>query len=87
MKSIQIVVENQVGLHARPATLFVQAAQKHQAEITVSYEGKTVNAKSLLGLLSLGVTKDAIITVSANGSDEEAALSALTILLESNFGE
>ncbi len=87
MKSIQITVENQVGLHARPATLFVQTAQKHQAEITVSYEGKTVNAKSLLGLLSLGVTKDATITVAANGSDEEVALNALTSLLESNFGE
>ena len=87
MKSIQITVENQVGLHARPATLFVQTAQKHQAEITVSYEGKTVNAKSLLGLLSLGVTKDATITVAANGSDEEVALNALTSLLEINFGE
>lgn len=87
MKSIQITVENRVGLHARPATLFVQTAQKHQAEITVSYEGKTVNAKSLLGLLSLGVTKDATITVAANGSDEEVALNALTSLLESNFGE
>lgn len=87
MKSIQITVENQVGLHARPATLFVQTAQKHQAEITVSHEGKTVNAKSLLGLLSLGVTKDAIITVAANGSDEEVALNALTTLIQSKFGE
>lgn len=87
MKSIQITVENQVGLHARPATLFVQMAQKHKADITVSYEGKTVNAKSLLSLLSLGVTKDAIITVAANGSDEDVALDALTTLVESNFGE
>jgi phosphocarrier protein HPr len=87
MKSVQITVENQVGLHARPATLFVQTAQKHQAEITVSYEGKTVNAKSLLGLLSLGVTKDALITVAADGSDEVGALNALTTLVESKFGE
>ena len=87
MKSIQITVENQVGLHARPATLFVQTAQKHQAEITVSYEGRTVNAKSLLSLLSLGVTKDAVITVAANGSDEEVALHALTTLIENRFGE
>ena len=87
MKSIQMTVENQVGLHARPATLFVKAAQKHSADITVSYEGKTVNAKSLLALLSLGVVKDARITVAANGSDEEAALQALTALVESNFGE
>jgi len=87
MKSIQITIENQVGLHARPATLFVQMAQKHQAEITVSYEGKTVNAKSLLSLLSLGVTKDAIIILAANGSDEEVALNSLTTLIKSNFGE
>jgi phosphocarrier protein HPr len=87
MKSIQITVENEVGLHARPATLFVQAAQKHKADITVSYEGKTVNAKSLLSLLSLGVTKDATITVAANGSDEDLALNALTALIASNFGE
>ena len=87
MKSIQIRVENQVGLHGRPATLFVQTAQKHQAEITVSYEGRTVNAKSLLSLLSLGVTKDAVITVAANGSDEEVALHALTTLIENRFGE
>ena len=87
MKSIQITVENQVGLHARPATLFVRTAQKHVADITVSYEGKTVNAKSLLSLLSLGVTKNASITVAANGSDEDVALHALTALIASNFGE
>ena len=87
MKSIEITVENQVGLHARPATLFVRTAQKHLADITVSYEGKTVNAKSLLSLLSLGVTKDSTITVAAHGSDEEIALEALTTLIASNFGE
>lgn len=87
MKSIQITVENEVGLHARPATQFVQAAQKHQAEITVSCEGKTVNAKSLLGLLSLGVTKDTLITVAANGSDEDTALNVLATLIQSKFGE
>ena len=87
MKSIQVTIKNQVGLHARPATLFVQTAQKHTAEVTVSYEGKIVNAKSLLSLLSLGITKDAVITVAANGDDEEAVLNALTTLIENNFGE
>ncbi|MBS4062480.1 MAG: HPr family phosphocarrier protein [Bacteroidetes bacterium] len=87
MKSIQIRIKNQVGLHARPATLFVQMAQQHEADITVSYEGKTVNAKSMLGLLSLGVSKDSIITIAANGSGEELALSSLTTLIENNFGE
>jgi phosphocarrier protein HPr len=87
MKSIQITVENKVGLHARPATVFVQTAQKHKATINVSYNGKIVNAKSLLGLLSLGAAKDAVITIAADGSDEEDALNSLTALVDSNFGE
>ena len=87
MKSIQITIENEVGLHARPATLFVQAAQKHKANITVSHEGKTINAKSLLNLLALGVTKGTLITIAADGSDEEDALKILAALIESNFGE
>lgn len=87
VKSFQIIIKNQVGLHARPATLFVQMAQKHQAEISITYDGKTVNAKSLLGLLSLGVVKDAVITVAASGNDEIVALGALTALIERNFDE
>jgi phosphocarrier protein HPr len=87
MKSLELTVENQVGLHARPATLFVKQAQKHEAVITVSYDGKTVNAKSLLSLLTLGVTRGGVITVAAEGSDEEAALEALGELVKSNFGE
>lgn len=87
MKSIRITVENKVGLHARPATLFVQAAQKHKATITVSFNGKTVNAKSLLGLLSLGAAKDAEITIAAEGSDEEDAVNSLASLIKSDFDE
>lgn len=87
MKSLELTVENPVGLHARPATLFVKVAQKHQAEITVSYDGKTVNAKSLLSLLTLGVHRGGVILVAAEGSDEEDALTALGELVESNFGE
>lgn len=87
MKSIQLIVENEVGLHARPATLFVKEAQKHQAEITVSYGESTVNAKSLLALLTLGAVKGAAITVAANGADEQAALDALAALVNANFGE
>lgn len=87
MKSIQITVENKVGLHARPATLFVRAAQKHKSTIMVSYNGKTVNAKSLLGLLSLGAAKDAEITIAAEGGDEEEAVNSLASLIKSDFGE
>jgi phosphocarrier protein HPr len=87
MKSITLTIENQVGLHARPATLFVEAAQQHEADITVSYEGTSVNAKSILSLLTLGVTKGGEITVAADGGDEEDALRKLAALVESNFGE
>ncbi|UYN89822.1 MAG: HPr family phosphocarrier protein [Anaerolineales bacterium] len=87
MNSIELTIANEVGLHARPATLFVKTAQKHQAEITVSFDGKSVSAKSLLGLLTLAVTKGSVITVAAEGEDAEAALAALSELVSNNFGE
>ncbi|MCW5877079.1 MAG: HPr family phosphocarrier protein [Anaerolineales bacterium] len=87
MKSVELKIDNAVGLHARPATLFVQAAQEHAAEITVVFEGKTVNAKSLLALLALGAGKGSVITVAADGDDEDAALQALSDLVAGNFGE
>jgi phosphocarrier protein len=87
MRSIQLTVENEVGLHARPATLFVKEAQKYQAEITASYGGNTVNAKSLLALLTLGASKGAVVTVTASGVDEQAAVDALAALVNANFGE
>lgn len=87
MKSVEISVTHEVGLHARPAALFVQTAQKYKAGVKVTYKGKTVNAKSLLGLLSLGVTKDALIEITADGIDEKDALDKLTCLVENNFGE
>lgn len=87
MKSINITVQHKVGLHARPAALFVQTAQKHEAKITVTAKEKTVNAKSLLGLLGLGVTQGTIIQIVAEGADEQEAIETLKLLIESNFGE
>lgn len=87
MRSVELTIENKVGLHARPATVFVKAAQAHQSDITVSYDGKTVNAKSLLSVLTLGAAEGAVITVTAKGSDEAEALTALTALVDNNFGE
>ena len=87
MKSISITVHHKVGLHARPAALFVQTAQKHQSKITVTVDEKTANAKSLLGLLSLGVTQGTTIQINAEGTDEESALDTLKLLVENNFGE
>ena len=82
-----VVVKNQVGLHARPATFFIQKANEFKSTIMVEKEERKVNAKSLLGVLSLGIKKGSNIVISAEGSDEEEAVKALCALIISNFGE
>jgi len=81
----EIVVQNQVGLHARPATFFIQKANEYKSSIWVEKDEKKVNAKSLLGVLSLGVTKGVSITIMAEGSDEELAVNELVSLISSDF--
>ncbi len=81
----EIVVQNQVGLHARPATFFIQKANEYKSSIWVEKDEKKVNAKSLLGVLSLGVTKGVSITIMAEGSDEEQAVNELVSLISSDF--
>ena len=81
------VVNNQVGLHARPATFFIQKANEFKCSIWVEVEERRVNAKSLLGVLSLGIVKGTEITLIANGADEEEAVEALSALLASDFGK
>ena len=78
---------NQVGLHARPATFFIQKANEFKSSIWIERDERKVNAKSLLGVLSLGVVKGGEITLIADGEDEEEAIAALIELIESNFGE
>lgn len=87
MVSKTIVVENQVGLHARPATFFIQKSNEFKSSIWIDKEGRKVNAKSLLGVLSLGITKGTQIEIIADGDDEEAAVDALQALIESNFND
>ena len=86
MYTKKAVVMNQVGLHARPATFFIQKANEFKCSIWVEVEERLVNAKSLLGVLSLGIVKDTEINLIANGSDEEEAVEALAELLASDFG-
>lgn len=81
------VVNNQVGLHARPATFFIQKANEFKCSIWVEVEERRVNAKSLLGVLSLGIVKGTEITLIANGADEEEAVEALVAMLASDFGQ
>jgi phosphocarrier protein len=87
MLEITLTVRNKVGLHARPAVLFVQAAQRFQAQIWAINNGKEGNAKSFKAILGLAVNQDDTITVRAEGPDAEQALEALTRLVEDNFGE
>ena len=87
MFSKEVVVQNQVGLHARPATFFIQKANEFKSSIWVEKEERRVNAKSLLGVLSLGIVGNTSIRVIADGADEEAAVEALVKLVESGFAE
>ena len=87
MISKAIVVQNQVGLHARPATFFIQKSNEFKSSIWVEKDERRVNAKSLLGVLSLGITKGTEVIVLADGADEKEAIDALEALVESNFSE
>ncbi|GAQ24452.1 MULTISPECIES: HPr family phosphocarrier protein [Tepidanaerobacter] len=82
-----VTVKNKTGLHARPAALFVQAANKFKSEIFIEKEGKKVNAKSIMGVMSLAVSQGTQITISAEGEDEKEAVEKLVELIESKFGE
>ena len=81
----EVVVQNQVGLHARPATFFIQKANEYKSSVWVEKDSRRVNAKSLLGVLSLGITKGTPITLIAEGSDEEDAVNNLVDLISSTL--
>ena len=87
MYSKEVVLQNQVGLHARPATFFIQKANEFKSSIWVEKDERKVNAKSLLGVLSLGIARGTTISVIADGVDEKDAVDALISLIESNFSE
>jgi len=87
MSEIELVIKTKVGLHARPAALFVQLAKQFQSEIQINNSGKMANAKSILSVLALGVYQGTKVVLSAEGEDENEALTALKELIESNFGE
>ena len=82
-----VMVQNQVGLHARPATFFIQKANEFKSSIWVEKEDRRVNAKSLLGVLSLGIMGGTTIRILAGGPDEETAVDELVKLVESGFAE
>lgn len=90
MVESKLTVRHKVGLHARPAAIFVQTANKFSSSIkvqNVTTNGKVVDAKSIIMVLTLGVMKDHEIHLQAEGADEVQALVALRSLIENNFGE
>ena len=82
-----VVIHNQVGLHARPATFFIQKANEFKSSIWVEKESRRVNAKSLLGVLSLGIVGGVNINIIADGGDEQEAVDALVHLVETGFAD
>lgn len=90
MAEATIQVKHNVGLHARPASMFVQTAAKFVSKIKVrnlTSDGKFVDAKSIIMVLTLGVMKDHEVVIQTEGVDADAALDALRSLIENNFGE
>lgn len=82
-----VTVVNKVGLHARPATFFIQKANEYRSTIWVEKEERRVNAKSLLGVLSLGIVGGTDIRIIADGADEQEAVEGLIKLIQSGFNE
>lgn len=77
----QFTVISETGIHARPATLLVQTASRYSSDIQLTYKDKKVNLKSIMGVMSLGIGKDATITISADGNDEAEAMAGIEELL------
>ena len=87
MKTCEIMITNASGLHARPATFFIQKANFYKSTIHIEKDNRKVNAKSLLGVLSLGIAKGMTVTLIADGQDEDAAIDGLVSLINSGFNE
>lgn len=87
MMTQEVTITNSVGLHARPATFFIQKANSYKSSIWVEKDDRSVNAKSLLGVLSLGIVSGMTITLVADGADEEEAIAGLKELIEKGFNE
>ena len=82
MVSKEVVVKNGTGLHASPATLLVKKASSFKSDVTIEFNGKKANAKSLIGVLSLAVTKNSPVVIAANGDYETLAVEEIVKLIE-----
>ncbi len=82
-----VTIVNDVGLHARPATFFIQKANTYKASLWIEKDDRRVNAKSLLGVLSMGIVKGTVVTIIADGEDEAEAVEGLEILISTGLND
>ena len=87
MTEATATIENKTGIHARPASVFVQKASSFKSKVQLKAKGKTVDAKSILMIMSMGLVKGTEITIVADGPDEADAVAQLKALVDSKFGE
>lgn len=87
MQTQEVTIKNRAGIHARPAALIVQTANEYQCEIFLEKDNNSINAKSIMGIITLGAGYNTIIKVKTDGSDEDDALKAIVKLFESRFEE
>ena len=87
MTEATTTIENKTGIHARPASVFVQKASSFKSKVQLKAKGKTVDAKSILMIMSMGLVKGTEITIVADGPDEADAVAALKKLVDDKFGE
>ena len=85
MTKIDVTITNNIGLHARPATFFIQKANSYKSSVWIEKEDRKINAKSLLGVLSLGIAKGMTVTIIAEGIDETEAMNGLANLINTGF--
>ena len=87
MKERQLTVTNPLGVHARPAALIVQTASKFESLITLIKDGREVNGKSMLGVMTLAAEMGSVVTIRADGPDEDADIEAIAHAFNTRFGE
>ena len=87
MTKRDVTITNNIGLHARPATFFIQKANSYKSLVWIEKEDRKINAKSLLGVLSLGIAQGMTVTIIADGQDETEAVDGLVKLIDTGFAE
>ena len=87
MISREVTIKNSIGLHARPATFFIQKANSYKSSVWVGKDDRRVNAKSLLGVLSMGIVKGTVVTIIADGEEEAVAVEGLIELISKGLND